>query len=176
MMIARTTFQVGRMGSRLLALIVVASMWHSSKSLAAGAFAVGRNAHISWGSGIHDYPIPSEAQQEALRRCSRHGPCGILTMFNRACFAIAVQVGRNGYGWVTRSTIEEARSAVLNHCLAHGLPCEVKVAMCDSGGSRGTAPIARPSSMPAPAPIPPVAMSQPQSPLRGCERYPELCQ
>lgn len=176
MTIARTTSQVGRMGCCLLALVVIASTCHSSKSLAAGAFAVGRNAHTSWGSGVHDYPTASEAQQEALRRCSRHGPCSIVATFNQACFAIAIQVGRNGYGWGTRSTIEEARSAVLNHCLAHGQPCEVKVAMCDSGGSRGAAPIARPSPMPAPALIPPIAASQPQSPPRGCERYPELCQ
>jgi uncharacterized protein DUF4189 len=176
MIVTCTTLQVGRIGCCLLALIVVASTLHSSKSLAAGAFAVGRNAYTSWGSGVHDYPTVSEAQQEALRRCSSHGPCSIVATFNRACFSIAVQVGRNGYGWITHSTIEEARSAVLNHCLAHGLPCEVKVAMCDSGGSRGTVPVARPSPMPAPAAIPPMATSQPQSTSRGCERYPELCQ
>jgi hypothetical protein len=160
----------------LLAMVVVASTWHPSKAAAAAAFAVGRNAQTSWGSGVVDRPTASEAQQEALRRCSIRGPasCSVVTTFSRTCLAIAVQIGRNGYGWATRPTIGEARNTVLSQCLAHGVPCDVKVALCDSGESRGAPPTASP--MPAPAPVPPVRTSEPQSPQRACERYPELCQ
>jgi len=169
-----TTSQAKRMAGCLL--VVVASLWQPSKGIAAAAFAMGRNAHGSWGSGVHDYPTASEAQQEVLRRCSMRGPaaCSIVATFSRACFAIAVQVGRNGYGWVTRPTISEARSAVLSQCLAHGMPCEVRVAMCDSGDSRGVRPTSTP--FPTPAPAFPSVATRPQSPGNGCDRYPELCQ
>src|SRR5262245_12901128 len=97
---ARTTPRVGQMASRLLALGLVIISWEPSKAMAAGAFAVGRSANGSWGSGVHDYPTALEAQQEVLRRCIMRRPvaCSIVATFSRTCFAIAVQIGRNGYG------------------------------------------------------------------------------
>ena len=160
---------------RFLTLAIVASAANSSIVSAEGAFAVGRSAYSSWGAGVHDFSTNGEAQSEALRRCSRHGAgCRVVTTFTHSCFGIAVQRGTNGYGWTIGSTAAGVRAAVLNQCLAHGKPCEVKVAMCD-GGQVGVAPTdARPPLPQSPKLASPIETSQ--SPDRGCERYPELCQ
>jgi Domain of unknown function (DUF4189) len=160
--------------SCLIAVTIAGGVVASSIANAEGAFAVGRSEFSSWGSGVRDFPTSGEAQSEALRRCNRHGVgCRVVATFAQACFSLAVQSGTNGYGWTIRPTVVEARAVVLNECLAHGKPCEMKVAMCDGGQVRGIPADVRPPLTPSSKLVSPAETSQ--SPSRGCERYPELC-
>jgi hypothetical protein len=104
-------------------------------SHAAGAYAIGKSWRSSWGGGATNAANYADAGREALARCSKYGPgCEIAVYFNRKCFSLAVPPGTGAYYWATRDTIDEARATVMDHCVASGRSCEVKVAFCDMRG------------------------------------------
>jgi Domain of unknown function (DUF4189) len=150
-----------RFGILLLGLAFSAGAINISH--AAGAYAIGRGPGSSWGGGGRDAANYEDAGRDALQHCAQHGPnCLIVTYFSRKCFSLAIPPGTGSYYWATRDTMAEAREAVMDHCLASGRSCEVKVAFCDA---RGLVAAAMPL-IPQPAPIP-----TPQLP-RAEERLP----
>jgi Domain of unknown function (DUF4189) len=156
----------------IISAVALASTLGSNPGNAASAVAVGRNGPRWWACPAMNYSTIAEAQYRALTMCAQRGPgCSIVTMFARACFAIAVQLSNSGYSWATRQTIEEARSVVLSQCLARGWPCEIKLSFCDTTMA-SPPPVSPP---PAPPPIPAASPPPPQR-GRGCDLYPELCE
>jgi hypothetical protein len=127
-------------------------------SHAAGAYAIGRGPGSSWGGGGRDAANYEDAGRDALQHCAQHGPnCSIVTYFSRRCFSLAIPPGTGSYYWATRDTMAEARAAVMDHCLASGRSCEVKVAFCDARGLvADTIPVTPPPT-PIPTPQPPRA-------------------
>lgn len=123
----------GRMGTICLSVGICLSVVNASE--AAGAYAIGKRFQSSWGGGASNAANYSDAGREALDRCSKFGPeCAVVAYFSRKCFSLAIPPGTGAYYWVTRNTIDEARATVLDHCLASGRICEVKVAFCDARG------------------------------------------
>jgi len=121
-------------------------------SHAAGAYAIGRNGPSSWGGGGRDAANYVDAGRDALLRCGQRGPgCAIVAYFSQKCFSLAIPPGTGAYYWAIRNTIGEARQTVMDHCLASGRFCEVKVAFCDLRGLAAPTPVLpQPASIPAP--------------------------
>ncbi len=116
-----------------IAFGLAASACAGTLSHAAGAYAIGRSEHGSWGGGARDAANYVDAGRDALQRCAQHGPnCSIVTYFSRKCFSLAIPPGTGSYYWATRDTMAEAQETVMDHCLASGRSCEVKVAFCDT--------------------------------------------
>lgn len=142
----------GRLGTLCISLAFTACA--ANPSHAAGAYAIGKAWHSSWGGGASNATNYSDAGRAALLRCSRYGPgCAIAAYFSRKCFALAILPGTGAYYWATRDTIDEARTTVMDHCAASGRSCQAKVAFCDVRGlAVQLAPVIRqPASIPAPA-------------------------
>lgn len=131
-------------------------------SHAAGAYAIGRSPGSSWGGGGRDAANYEAAGRDALQLCAQHGPnCSIVTYFSRKCFSLAIPPGTGSYYWATRNTMAEARETVMDHCLASGRSCEVKVAFCDARGLvADTIPVTPP---PAPIPAPQLRQAKERS-------------
>ena len=141
-----------------LAFMVSILVSSAEDASAAGAYAIGRSEHGSWGGGAGNAANPNDAARDALARCGQHGPgCTIVTNFSRACFSLAIPLGTNGYYWATRETLADAQKIVMDHCLASGRPCEIKSAFCDVRG------IAVAPSYPSP-PVSPAVRSAPVEP------------
>jgi Domain of unknown function (DUF4189) len=136
-----------------LALGITSSACAVTISHAAGAYAVGRSEHGSWGGGAKDAANSADASRDALVRCGQYGPgCAVVTNFSGSCFSLAIPPGTNGFYWATRATLAEARDTVMNHCLASGRPCEVKVGFCDVRGLPAAMPA--PTSLSSPVALP----------------------
>jgi hypothetical protein len=120
---------------------------------AAGAYAVGKSEHSSWGGGAKDAANYQEAGRGALGRCGQYGPgCAIVAYFSQKCFSLAIPPGTGAYYWATRDTLEAARQTVVDNCRATGRSCEIKVGFCDLRGLPMVPPsIARPASVLAPS-------------------------
>ncbi len=100
-------------------------------SHAAGAYAIGRCPESLW--VVEETPRIMRCWARCMQHCAQHGPnCSIVTYFSRKCFSLAIPPGTGSYYWATRDTMAEAREAVMDHCLASGRSCEVKVAFCDA--------------------------------------------
>ena len=147
------------MSARIIELAFMASILvaNAQNASAAGAYAIGRSAHGSWGGGVGNAATYSDAARDALKRCEQHGPgCSIATYFSRKCFSLAIPLGTNNYYWATRDTLAEARQTVMDHCLASGRACEVKAGLCDVRG------IAVEPSYVSPSPTVRLAQADPQ--------------
>jgi hypothetical protein len=114
-------------------LHVILSLGLTRAAEAAGAYAVGRSAHGSWGGGAINAATFGDAAREALMHCAARGPnCSIIAYFSRKCFSLAIPPGTGRYYWATRDNVTDARYAAVSYCLGSGQRCEAKVAVCDT--------------------------------------------
>ena len=117
-----------------LFLAVAAVAANGQQCHAEGAYAFGQGQDGAWSGGsAYNYTTSQEATNRATQRCQERGiSCELLTQVQNTCFAIAVQNGNNGYGWVTRSDMSVARREALASCQTHGITCAVAEAFCDT--------------------------------------------
>jgi len=112
-----------------------AAFLSGSNASAAGALALGRGDGAVWYGVNSGSGSIGEARANAMRRCYRHGPCHIATVFWNKCFALALQgEGHDGYGWAARDFEGAAQREAMRSCESDGLPCRIEFSACDRAG------------------------------------------
>ncbi len=125
---------MGRFFIGIAVVVLLLALAHTA--LAEGAVAVGKLPPRQWfGIAINKGTL-SEARIAALSVCGNNGPnCTVLTTFRSTCIAVTwgETRGRAGYATTTRPNINDARSAALSNCYAHGMAqCIIKYVACDT--------------------------------------------
>jgi hypothetical protein len=120
----------------LIAASIISMFGAVNRSLADGAFAFGQK-NGGWSADLNqDRDSSDQAKAEALAACRGTGYaaapyCEIQTSFSKTCFAYAVQVDSNGFGWFKHDNIEVAREAAIVQCQQNGKVCQLKGSTCD---------------------------------------------
>ena len=120
---------------RIIGFIGLLIIWASeAMGEAAIAFSQAAAGGAAWGNS-YNQKTPEEADNAAMRACQaqRQGTnCQTVANFRKTCGALAVQSGRNGWAVRYDANSARARQAAQNACVAMGLPCQVRVAVCDT--------------------------------------------
>ena len=102
-----------------------------ARSLAAGAFAIGKCG--AYGQA-YDFPVEADARAAALKKC--RGECTAVTM-KRACAAFSVDM-RNpcgAHGYAVRPRISSSLNAATRECYKFGgSECVIRAWACDAKG------------------------------------------